>query len=242
MLLSVSFGTYKRRRRDVLIGRQRYVPLRRLGDVPRRRRWVFLLRCNCDVSEKNRETQHVINIGISFLKFLLLLLQIHFYCQLMHASVRNYSSLGRMLSQSRVHISDDQLVYLKVCYFPTTKALENLDVLQERIPERTIDSIFGIVAISSCRNIISTPTIQFVRSCPDIISLLRDTTLYSALQSNASLILLGLLLLQTTWYETYQHQLPAEGLLEFCTTPFKQSIHEFYDPKSLHFFLACWSV
>ena len=42
-LLSVSFGTY-RRRRNVLMGRQGYVPLRRLGEVPLRRRWVFHLR------------------------------------------------------------------------------------------------------------------------------------------------------------------------------------------------------
>ena len=37
MLLAVSFGSYRRRRRDVLIGRSGYVPLRRLGDVPLRR-------------------------------------------------------------------------------------------------------------------------------------------------------------------------------------------------------------
>ena len=44
MTLSVSFETYRRRRRDVLMERQRYVPLRRLGDVPLRHRWVFHLR------------------------------------------------------------------------------------------------------------------------------------------------------------------------------------------------------
>ena len=33
-LLGVSFETYRRRRRDVLMGRHGYVPLRRLGDVP----------------------------------------------------------------------------------------------------------------------------------------------------------------------------------------------------------------
>ena len=43
-LLSVSFGIYGRRGRDVLMGRQEHVPLRRLGDVPQRRRWVFHLR------------------------------------------------------------------------------------------------------------------------------------------------------------------------------------------------------
>ena len=43
-LLDVSFRSYRRRRRDVLMGRHGYVPLRRLGDVPLRRRWVFHLR------------------------------------------------------------------------------------------------------------------------------------------------------------------------------------------------------
>ena len=38
------FGTYKRRRRDVLMGRRGYEPLRRLGNIPLRRRWVFYLR------------------------------------------------------------------------------------------------------------------------------------------------------------------------------------------------------
>ena len=42
--LGVLFGTYKRRRRDVLMGRRGYVPLRCLGNVPLRRRWVFHLR------------------------------------------------------------------------------------------------------------------------------------------------------------------------------------------------------
>ena len=42
--LGALFGTYKRRRRDVLVGRRGYVPLRRLGKVPLRRRWVFHLR------------------------------------------------------------------------------------------------------------------------------------------------------------------------------------------------------
>ena len=50
-LLSVSLGTYRRRRKDVLMGRQRYVPLRRLGDIPLRRRWVFHLRLVRDVEE-----------------------------------------------------------------------------------------------------------------------------------------------------------------------------------------------
>ena len=43
MLLGVSFGTYRRRRRDVLMGGPGYVPLRRLGDIPLRRRWAFHL-------------------------------------------------------------------------------------------------------------------------------------------------------------------------------------------------------
>ena len=41
--LGVFFGTYKRRRRDVLMGRRRYVPLRCLGNAPLTRRWVFHL-------------------------------------------------------------------------------------------------------------------------------------------------------------------------------------------------------
>ena len=43
-LLGVSFGTYRRRRRDVLMGRRGYIPLRRLGDVRMRGCWVFHLR------------------------------------------------------------------------------------------------------------------------------------------------------------------------------------------------------
>ena len=42
--MGVSFGSYSTRRRDVLMGRRVYVPLRRLGDIPLRRRWVFHLR------------------------------------------------------------------------------------------------------------------------------------------------------------------------------------------------------
>ena len=51
MFLGVLFGTYKRRRRDVLMGRRGYVPLRGLGSVPLRRRWVFHLRLVWDVVE-----------------------------------------------------------------------------------------------------------------------------------------------------------------------------------------------
>ena len=43
-LLGVLFGTYRRRHRDVLMGRRGYVPLKRLGNVPVKRRWVFHLR------------------------------------------------------------------------------------------------------------------------------------------------------------------------------------------------------
>ena len=48
-LLGVSFGSYRRRRRDVLMGRGGYVPLRRLCDIPLRRHWVFHLRLVWDV-------------------------------------------------------------------------------------------------------------------------------------------------------------------------------------------------
>ena len=50
-LLGVSFGSYRRRRRDVVMGRRGYVPLRRLGDLPLRRWWVFHLRLTWDVVE-----------------------------------------------------------------------------------------------------------------------------------------------------------------------------------------------
>ena len=50
-LLGVSFGSYRRRRRDVLMGRRGYVPLRRLGDIKLRRRWVFHLRLIWNVVE-----------------------------------------------------------------------------------------------------------------------------------------------------------------------------------------------
>ena len=49
--LGVFFGTYRRPSRDVLMGRCGYVPLRRLGNVPRRRQWVFDLRLVSDVVE-----------------------------------------------------------------------------------------------------------------------------------------------------------------------------------------------
>ena len=44
-----------RRRHDVRIRCRGHAPLRRLGDVPRRRRWVFHLRRNCDVAGTYRE-------------------------------------------------------------------------------------------------------------------------------------------------------------------------------------------
>ena len=61
--LGVSFETCLRRRRDVLMGRRHYVSVRRHRDipiwrrevVPLRRRWVFHLRCTCDVTGTYRE-------------------------------------------------------------------------------------------------------------------------------------------------------------------------------------------
>ena len=53
-LLGVSFGSFRRRRSDVLMGRRGYVPLRRFGDVPLRRRWVFHLRRRGDVLMRRR--------------------------------------------------------------------------------------------------------------------------------------------------------------------------------------------
>ena len=50
-LLGVSFGSYRRRCRDLLMRRHRCVPLRCLDDVPLRRRWVFHLRFVWDVLE-----------------------------------------------------------------------------------------------------------------------------------------------------------------------------------------------
>ena len=50
-LLSVSFGSYRRRLRDVLMGRCGYVPLRRLGAILMRPRWAFHLRLMWDVVE-----------------------------------------------------------------------------------------------------------------------------------------------------------------------------------------------
>ena len=48
-LLGFSFGSYRRRRRDILMGRRGYVPFIRLGEVTLRRRWVFYLRVIWDV-------------------------------------------------------------------------------------------------------------------------------------------------------------------------------------------------
>ena len=50
-VIELSFGIYRRRRRDALIGRQGFIPLRRLGDVSLRRRWEFHLRLVLDVKE-----------------------------------------------------------------------------------------------------------------------------------------------------------------------------------------------
>ena len=70
--LGVSFGTCLRRHGDLLmrrrhdvplrrshgiiIRRRGDVPLRRFGNVPLRHRWVFHLRCTCDVAGMYRET------------------------------------------------------------------------------------------------------------------------------------------------------------------------------------------
>ena len=54
--LGVSFETCLRRRHDILIRRRGDVPLIRLGDVQVTHRWVFYLRCYCDVARKYRET------------------------------------------------------------------------------------------------------------------------------------------------------------------------------------------
>ena len=46
-----------RRRHDVPTRRREDVPLRRLGDVPPRGfRWVFHLRCTCNITGTYRET------------------------------------------------------------------------------------------------------------------------------------------------------------------------------------------
>ena len=45
-----------KRRHDVAIRCHGDVPLRHLGDVLQRLRWVFHLRRNCDVAETYRET------------------------------------------------------------------------------------------------------------------------------------------------------------------------------------------
>ena len=54
MLFGVSFGTFRRRRRDILMGHCECVSLRRLGDVPLRRRWAFHLWLVWDVVESYR--------------------------------------------------------------------------------------------------------------------------------------------------------------------------------------------
>ena len=46
-----SFGSYRRCRRDVLMGRRGYILLRRLGYIPLRHRWVFDFRLIWDVKE-----------------------------------------------------------------------------------------------------------------------------------------------------------------------------------------------
>ena len=47
--MGVSLETYRRRRRDVLMGRRAYVPLRRGEDIPMRRRCQVILTSHHDV-------------------------------------------------------------------------------------------------------------------------------------------------------------------------------------------------
>ena len=70
-LLGVSFVTYRRRRRDILMGRRVYVimrrlgetfsrrrgdvPMRHLGDVPPKCRWLFHLRRTCHATGTYKE-------------------------------------------------------------------------------------------------------------------------------------------------------------------------------------------
>ena len=53
-LLGVSFGTYRRRRRNVVMERRGYLPLRRRGDVRMRRHCYVLLRGCHDVTVRRR--------------------------------------------------------------------------------------------------------------------------------------------------------------------------------------------
>ena len=84
--MGVSFETYLRNRRDVLMGRRHYVllrrrhnipirrredvPLRRLCDALLRRRWVFHLRRTCDVAGKYKEIslrrRHDVSLPVGF--------------------------------------------------------------------------------------------------------------------------------------------------------------------------------
>ena len=54
-LLGVSFGNYRKRSKDVLVGRRGYIPLKRLGDVPLRLVWVFHLCLIWDVVETSSD-------------------------------------------------------------------------------------------------------------------------------------------------------------------------------------------
>ena len=42
--MRVSFESYRKHRRNMLMERREYVPLRRFDDAPQRSRWVFHLR------------------------------------------------------------------------------------------------------------------------------------------------------------------------------------------------------
>ena len=99
--LGVSFETYLRCCGDALMRRRHYVPLRRghdipikrredvplrhLDDVRLRRRWVFHLRCTCDVAGQYKETslrrRHAVLLpGGKFVNFLKNRLTINIFC------------------------------------------------------------------------------------------------------------------------------------------------------------------
>ena len=62
-LLGVLFGSYRRRRRDVLMGRGGYVPLRRRGDVLMGRRHYVPMGRHHDISIRRREDVPLRRLG-----------------------------------------------------------------------------------------------------------------------------------------------------------------------------------
>ena len=62
-LLGVSFGSYRRRRRDVLMGRGGYVPLRRRGDVLMGRRHYVPMGRHHDIPIRRREDVPLRRLG-----------------------------------------------------------------------------------------------------------------------------------------------------------------------------------